>query len=285
MKMVKRQGYQWAAAICLVAGMNSAQAAISNGAPTIQPGGSGVAGELFLNVWDQAAATSYSIDLGVTVGDFLAGSQVSSYWNLDQRFVNWAAATSDPLTFNVAGNNSYVGLNSADYGVLLSRRTGASAPGSFSMSALATVTTRISARATALNIAEVAQNSGATATDYAADLSEVTTTNASSYFDKAWGTSMNISGWVGSATVRNGGNPDQTLNLFFIHSPGGTVASGTPVVFNELDGFLSLDIASAKLTWTSNVAPVPVPGAVWLFLSGILAVLRVQKRSGVASIA
>jgi hypothetical protein len=285
MKMVKRQGYQWAATICLLAGINTAQAAISNGAPTIQPGGSGSAGELFLNVWDQAATTSYSIDLGVTVGDFLAGKQASTSWSLDQRFVDWASTTSDPLTFNVAGNNSYVGLNSADYGDLLSRRTGASAPGGFTMNALATVTTRISARATALNITSGLENGGASPTDFAADLSEVTTTNASSYFENAWGTSMFISGWIGSAVVRNGDTPDQTLDFFFIHSPGGTVASSTRAVFDKLDGYLSLDVANAKLTWTSNVAPVPVPGAVWLFLSGMLVVLRVQRRSGIASAA
>jgi len=283
MKTVKQQVYQSALAMCLAFGINNAQAAISNGAPTIQAGGSGVAGELFLNVWDQAAATSYSIDLGVTVGSFLAGAYTSTFWNLDQRFVDWAAATSDPLTFNVAGNNSYVGLNSADYGVLLSRRSGTSAPGAITMNALTTVTTKVRDRANALNIAEVAQNGGATATDFAADLSEVTTTNVSSYFGSAWGTSMNISGWVGSATVRNGATPDQTLDFFFIHSPGGTVGSSTHAVFDKLDGYLSLDIANAKLTWTSNVAPVPVPGAVWLFLSGMLAVLRVQKRSGISS--
>jgi len=285
MKTVKQQVYQSALAMCLAFGINNAQAAISNGAPTIQAGGSGVAGELFLNVWDQAAATSYSIDLGVTVGDFLAGAYTSTFWNLDQRFVDWAAATGDPLTFNVAGNNSYVGLNSADYGVLMSRKTGASAPGAITMNSLTNLfTTRIAARATALNIAHVAQNSGATATDFTADLSEVTTTNVSSYFNKAWGSSMNISGWVGSATVRNGGNPDQTVDFFFIHSPGGgSVGSSTQAVFDKLDGYLSLDVANAKLTWTSNVAPVPVPGAVWLFLSGMLAVLRVQKRSGISS--
>ncbi|WKJ92120.1 hypothetical protein QZJ86_08265 [Methylomonas montana] len=283
MKTVKRQGYQWAAAICVVASINTAQAAINNGGLAIQALGSGSAGEMFLNVWDQAAATSYSIDLGTTVESFLAGKQASTSWNLDQRFVDWASLTSDPLTFNVAGNNSYVGVNDADFGVLMSRRTGSSAPGGIAMTTLATWGNKVMARANALNINQDAQNGDASNTDFPLNLSEVTTNNISSYFNNTWGASMNIAGWVGSAVVRNGETPDQTVNFFFVHSPGGAVAGGTPAVFDKLGGFLSLDVANAKLNWTSTAAPVPVPGAVWLFLSGMLAVLRVQKRSGFSS--
>lgn len=280
MKLIQQRGYHWLAAICLVAGAGSAHAAINNGAPLIQASGTGSSGELYLNVWDALATTSYSIDLGTTADDFLAGKQLSRTWSLDQKFVDWASSTSDPLTFNVAGNNSYLGLTDSNYGVLLSRREGASAPGGVAMSALATLTTKVRDRANALNIAQVAQNPGTTATDFEADLSEVTTsTGATSYFNKAWGTTMSIPGWIGSAVVRNGETPDQNLDLFFIHSPGGSVASGTPAVFDKLDGFLSLDVANAKLVWTSNVAPVPVPGAAWLFLSGILAALRLQRRT------
>jgi len=148
------------------------------------------------------------------------------------------------------------------------------------MTSLATMTTKVRDRANALNIAEVAQNSGTTAIDFAANLSEVTTnTNATSYFNKAWGTSLSISQWIGSAVVRNGAAPDQNLDLFFIHSPGGSVGGSTKTTADKLDGYLSLDVANAKLVWTSNVAPVPVPGAAWLFLSGILAALRLQRRN------
>lgn len=287
MKTVKRQGYQWAAAICLVAGITTAQAAIDNGAPLIQASGTGNPGEMFLNVWDQAAATSYSIDLGTTVESFLAGSQTATSWSLDQRFIDWAATTTDPLTFNVAGNNSYVGMNSADFGVLMSRTTGTSKPGSITMVNLQNLyTSRIRDRANALNITSGLENGGASPTDFAADLSEVTTSNLSSYFGYSfWGKSMGIPGWIGSGVVRNGDTPDTTVDLYFIHSPGGPVQGSTKAVFDNLDGYLSLDVANAKLSWTPNVAAVPVPGAVWLFLSGMLAVLRVQKRSGIASIA
>ncbi|MBD9360603.1 hypothetical protein [Methylomonas fluvii] len=279
MKMVKRQGYQWAAAICLMAGINTAQAAIDNGAPLIQAGGTGSAGELFLNVWDQAAATSYSIDLGTTVGDFLSGNLSPTFGHLDQRFIDWAATTSDPLIFNVASNNSYVGFQDPNMGVLLSRRTGASDPGHITVSTLLTWNTRVRDRAIALNIAEVAQNPGATATDYAANLSEVTTTGASSYFGYTfWTKTMGISGWDGSAKVRSSGVEDETLDFYFVHSPGGSVVASTRAVFDKLEGQFSLDIANAKLVWTPTVTAVPLPGAVWLFLGGLVSLLRLQKR-------
>ncbi|BBL60602.1 hypothetical protein [Methylomonas koyamae] len=280
MKLIQQRGYHWLAAICLVAGAGTAHAAINNGAPLIQASGTGSSGELYLNVWDALATTSYSIDLGTTVDDFLAGKQLSRTWSLDQKFADWASSTSDPLTFNVAGNSSYLGTGNANYGVVLSRREGASAPGGIAMTTLATWTTKVRDRANALNIAQVAQNPGATAADFEADLSEVTTsTFPTSYFNKAWGTTMSIPGWIGSAVVRNGETPDQNLDLFFVHSPGGTVLGSTQAAFDKLDGFLSLDVANAKLVWTSNVAPVPVPGAAWLFLSGILAALRLQRRT------
>ncbi|MBD9355270.1 hypothetical protein [Methylomonas albis] len=280
MKNVKRQGYQLAAAICLMAGISNAQAAINNGASSIQAGGTGSAGELYLNVWDQAASTSYSIDLGVTVGNFLSGNLPTTFGQLDQRFINWAATTSDPLIFNVAGNNSYVPFANSANGVLLSRRTGATEPGGITLSTLGTWESRVRDRANALNIAEVAQNPGATATDYAANLSEVTTTGASSYFGYTfWTQNMGISGWNGSAKVRNSGVEDETLDFYFVHSPGGTVGTSTRAIFEKLEGKFSLDIADAKLVWTPTVTAVPLPGAVWLFLGGLVSLLRLQKRA------
>ena len=275
--------HKLALAICIACGVNSAQAAISNGGYIGTALGAGQSGELFLNIWDQAAATSYSLDLGTTVDSFLTSYKSSQTWNLDQRFIDWAALTSDPLTFNVAANNSY-GLrpNNINYGVLMSRLTGYTAPGHITNTSLTTgYVSRMQARADALNIPADAQNGGASNTDFAKNLSEVTTTNASSYFGNAfWGKEMGIPGWVGSAVVRNGSVADTTVDLFMIHANGGAAIGSQPAIFTNLKGTLSLDVADAKLIWT---APVPLPGAAWLFMGGLFAALKLQRRKAVST--
>lgn len=272
-----KKTYTMAAVISLIAGVNTAQAAISNGAASIQASGAGVSGELFVNVWDQTAQTSYYLDLGTTVDDFLATSATSRSWALDQTFVLWAGATTNALTFNVAGNNTYHDQSDGTYGVLLSRLTGASAPGSIALNALGTYGSRIRDRANILNTQSNAYN-----TNYAENFSLVTTNPSNSaYFNYTfWGKSEGISGWVGSATVRNGAVADQTLDLFNIHLPVGTPLTSTKAIFDKLDGYLSLDVANAQLSWHSNVTPVPLPTATWLFLSGLIGFFKIQKIRG-----
>lgn len=237
--------------ILLVSSLNSAQASISNGASSVQAGGDGVSGELFVNIWNQTAQTSYYLDLGTTVDDFLATSTSSKSWNLDQSFIDWAGTTTDALIFNVAGNNTYHSQAEGIYGVLQSRLTGTSAPGNITLNTLGQYGTKIRDRANNLDVASNAYN-----TNIAENYSLVTTdTKSAAYFNYAfWGKQMGTTGWVGSATVRDGANPDQTLDLFNIHLPCGTPLSTTQAIFDPLDGYLTLDVASAKLKWQSNFA-------------------------------
>ena len=207
-------------------------------------GGSNQAGELFLNVWDATASTSYELDLGVTLPDFYAHTKNTQVWVLDQKFKDWSA-TNHTLTFNVAANNSYVGKNSTADGVLLSSLTGVANTYNVNMQGLIKLQNNVSARAQSINV-DAGSN-----TNYAANLSTVTTDkNSAAYFDDAfWGTALGITGYAGSATLRNGGI-DETLDLVYIHSPGGTVKGSTKATIEYLNGYLSLDAAGSTLTWT-----------------------------------
>lgn len=285
MKTIKRND-KLAVAICLACGLNSAQAAINNGG-FVGDGnlGNDASGEIFLSVWDQLAGTSYSIDLGTTVDEFIAGSDNSRSWSLDQRFIDWAGATSDPLIFNVAGNNNYSNdWSNTNFGVLATIRTGSSLPnGNISMTSLDGWIGKFEGRANALNISQNNDNGNTDPgfTDFAANLSEVSMSNeTTTYFSVPgrWGTTEGMANWVGSATVR-GSNPDQTVDFLFIHSPGGqNTSDSTPTLRSRLDGYLTLDVTAATLNWHSNVATVPLPASAWLFLSGLLATLRFHKR-------
>ena len=211
-------------------------------------GGSNQAGELFLNIWDAKASTSYELDLGVTLPDFYAHTKNTQVWILDQKFKDWSA-TNHTLTFNIAANNSYVGKNSTADGVLLSSLTGVTNTYNVNMQGLIKLQNNVSARAQSINV-DAGSN-----TDYAANLSTVTTDiNSSAYFDDAyWGSALGITGYAGSATVRNGGT-NETLNLVYIHSPGGTVKGSTKATIEYLSGYLSLDAAGSTLTWTPTLS-------------------------------
>ena len=268
-----KQCYRWCLVLlCLLFGVNSGQAAISDGSALA--GGSSQAGELFLNVWDESATSSYALDLGTTLSTFYANKASTKVWNLDSTFTTWAGAT-DALTFNVAANNSYVGKNSSADGLLLSGLTGSPNTYNVNMTTIATLQNNISARVQGLNVA------AGDSTNYAANLSAVTndTTNAAYFDDSSWGTTLGITGYSGSATVRNGGT-DESLDLVYIHSPGGTVKANTPAIVEFLAGNLALNPSAATLTWTP--AAVPIPSAVWLFLTGLLATLRLQKRQAIS---
>ena len=271
MKKIK-QCFRWCLVLlCLLFRVNLGQAAISDGSALA--GGSSQAGELFLNVWDATAATSYALDLGTTLPTFYASKASTTVWTLDSAFTAWAG-TADTLTFNVAANNSYVGKNSSADGLLLSGLTGTPNTYNVNMTTIAALQNSISARAQALNVA-----AGDT-TNYAANLSAVTTdtSNAAYFDDPFWGTTLGITSYSGSATVRNGGT-DETLDLVYIHGPGGTVKANTQAIVEILAGNLVLNTSAATLTWVpAPLTAVPIPGAVWLFLTGLFATLRLQKR-------
>ncbi len=277
MKKIKQR--KLVVAICLLCGVNGAQAAISDG--SILAGGSGQAGELFLNIWDEAATTSYSLDLGTTLENFYANKGATQSWTLGSSFTTWAALTTDTLTFNLAANNSYVGKTSAGDAVLLSSLTGSANTFNVNMTNLVTLGNNLSARAISLNAA--ANDLG----NYAANLGAVTTDTAdNAYFGYTfWGTGLGIANYAGSATVRNGAT-DETLDLVYIHAPGGAVLQSTKATVEHLQGILSLNTSASTLTWTA-VPPttVPVPAAMWLFLGGLLSLLKLQKRNAFSTVA
>lgn len=282
MKTSNQRTNKLAVAICLACGVNSAQAAINNGAPTIQSLGSGTSGEMFMKVFDAGISTSFAIDLGTTVADFLASAGTSRSWALGPTFTSFAALSpTDALQFNVAGNSSYPTVTGgSDYGVLISRQQGQTIydKTTMSLNTLTTFGNKISAEAINLNT-----GMGAGQTDFAANLSFATAdVNNMAYWTKAGGDNFGSTGYVASATVRNGSTADQTLDMGWLHSPGGVVNGSTQALWNVQNGNLTLDVSTATLTWHANVSAVPLPATVWIFLSGLLATLGLQKRKAVS---
>lgn len=267
------------ASLALLAGNGSAYAAIANGVQHLvsNDANSASSGELFLSVWDASAALSYSVDLGVTVEQFLAQPYART-WHLDQRFKDFAAS-GHALKFNIAANNTYQGINAAgvgsvpsSYGVLSSvlnqagaislaqARTGSSG------SSLQQLSSPIQARINHLNLSAVAQDPDAALdpaamTQFSAHLSEVTDGNNDAYFayfPRLWGDNLsNRFAFSTSAAIRDSqAGKDQTLRLYFFGLQGAGI---NKVVATDIGGgkkLFGLDANNGLLAWGGGGKPV-----------------------------
>lgn len=281
MKTPHRACLQALSIAVLLAGAGAAEAAINPGQPPtgILPGESS-SGELFLSVWDRTALTSYSYDLGLTVDALLADQTTPHIWNLDQRFFDFAS-TGNALTFNIAASNGYPGLLNesdgsvnANFGFVASHRLGFSFNTSpINNASLGQIYSAFTGHIQYLNNAQVAQNPGATQGDFAANLSEITTsTTAGSYFNNVWGVQQAKIPWNASAVVRSPDAEDLTLDLYFIHA--NPAAIGANALIAQIGGGatpfqFALDATAGTLTWGAQPSAVPLPAAGWLLMSGL----------------
>jgi hypothetical protein len=101
------------------------------------------------------------------------------------------------------------------------------------------------------------------------------------YFNYAggWGIGQGVTSQNHSTVY--GGSGANSLSVIVYNSPGGNVVSSTPYTTTKPTGYFSLSQTGGSyyLNWTSStVSAVPVPGAVWLFLGGMMTLLGFQKR-------
>ena len=273
------------AAIMVSAVSVNAQADINPGLGTA---GSS-SGELFLSVWDQTQLKSYSLDLGVTVDSLLSNTKAalaavspSNSLSLGSSFASMYQS-GDTLSFNMVAENKYEGVHSPNYGIIVSHNTDAlqSLPG-LSQATVQTDGTRIGNWAITLNTAADVYNGIPVSTGaYGLNLSEVSTFGAtgadgnSSYYATSgnWGNTLNGIIGNGSATATDTATTTQALQIAFYGDLGTGVHLNTPEFLgNSL--IFSLNAASNTLTWTSAV---PLPGALWLFLSAGLSLVGLQR--------
>ncbi|OAI21393.1 MULTISPECIES: hypothetical protein [Methylomonas] len=288
MKIFNKHGFGLTA-VCMVLGMSSAQAAIwygSQAAPS-------TSGEMFLSVYDVDNATTYGLDLGTTVNDFTdnIANGTSYSWTLGPRWANFLAGATGELKWNVGGFNMYTAVTKLDphYGILISQVNTPDMVGAdpllVQISQLQGQTLGVRDQATRLNNALPANtptHPGTTKlTDWAANW-DLTTTNAN-----AFRTDLGVGQFLATATVNADGTEhtdfvgqnDETVRMLFWHTgaaPGTT--TNDQASFDFMSGYMSLDLTSGTLNW-NYVAPVPLPGAAWMFLGGLLSWLRFTNRS------
>lgn len=286
MKQLSRQGYPLAAAVCVALGFGSAQAAINPGTQA-----EASSGEMFLSVYDVDNATTYAIDLGTTVNDFVDGIAYSSYtWNLGPRWGSFISNATGELKWNVGGFNMYTNVQLLDphYGNLLSQTNisglNEADPRFVQISQLQGGQTGLRTQARNLNNALPAStpvNPGKTKlTDYAANW-DLITTNANAFSNGLGLGNWQANGYLyadGTEHTTIDGENNETVTMVWWHTgsaPGTTTNDWAS--FDQESGYMSLDLTSGTLNW-NYVTAVPLPGAAWMFLGGLLSLLRVNNR-------
>lgn len=274
MKMTKTGGFKkLALGVVLACGVNGAQAAtlITN------------LNDVFLSVWDATSASSYTLDLGVDINTFGTTYGASDHsWALDSVFSGWTGvggiAHGNQLAFNVAGVNQIVGAATARSSLLNSLVNsfnpllGTSWPqGGSNYFTFLTEQNNVLHRINDLNLSTSSEL--------------VTDPTVAAYFvspNYPWGVSQHMGQDQSSYVLGTVVDPGlyNHLNISYVTGTGsGTVTNATQMATNILTGFFSLDVANSTLNWTSTaVTAVPVPGAVWLFMGGLLSMLGLQKR-------
>ena len=232
-------------------------------------------------VWDQNAATSYSVDLNINLLSFIAQEATTNMtWNLDSVFTSFAA-TGDALTFNIAAANigtpnpSYVYQDPND-SIMYSYQTGKS--GSNYIPANMKPNTVI---------ADQGKVQGEWTTQGSTGSEVTSNTLSTAYFNNVqWGLGQNTN--QNHSAVYRGTGTD-SLSVDIISSPGSSTIAATNFPVHLPIGYFSLSEVSGSylLTWSSGAtatATVPEPAEIGLFLTGLASLLGLRKRNSVSQV-
>ncbi|QWF69727.1 hypothetical protein KEF85_10105 [Methylomonas paludis] len=229
--------------------------------------------DLFLNAYDTYQSTSYNIDLGVSLATFISEDSNSLVLpTSDSGFFSWVnntLANGGSIIYNIAAANLITPKGTTLDGLLVSEEPGNkaldAAQNLFQMGGLqTTILNRIA------NINGVGGVGLVPSDTFSQGLAGFYSTGGT------WGEGQGSPSVNDSTTL--GGTGLNTLELLFEHTTGISTGlkNSTVMTLEKLPGTFSIDAANSHVVW--NVASVPVPGAVWLFSGGLIAMLKLQKR-------
>lgn len=241
-------------------------------------------GSLFLAVWDNSAAGTYSYvqDLGYNINTFLPNGNVAvsaldggpavgdktPVIGMNQAFStsflsSFTGLTSDLRWNVVAYDNQASNFSTNTRRLVTTTQIGTANAGAITNSGLNTVTSNVGTAATTLNCGTALIGCSSTSTL--------------------------LKGATFGNTLGNGGLSTSqglggTLEMMYITQVGTTPTNGTAAAFDFFDnayGRATWNLASnGTLTYDIDGAPaaVPLPAAVWLFGSGLLGLVGIGRR-------
>jgi len=266
----------------------------ANAQADINPGtaASGSSGQLFLDVWDQTQSKSYTLNLGVTVDQLL--SNPAAVLAADTSNGNFALGSSfasmyqtgDVLDWNLAAASKYDATSSADYGIIVSNVPGSTQETHIGNTVIQSDASKIGSWAVLISEAQDYYNNQPTTGNYSQLLSEVSLSSTvggtgilgnTTYYGASatWGNTLDGIIGNGSATA----TPSQSLQLLFYGDTSTSGGNNATVLGNGLTFALNPEAGTLSFTSAGPLpgSALPLPGAVWLFLSAALSVLGLQR--------
>lgn len=229
-------------------------------------------GSLFLAVWDNSAAGTYSYvqDLGQTIDSFLPTG---------------ATANGD-LSFNTSFLSSFTGLDSdLRWNVVAYDSSSASIPFNPRRAAVSTQIGTVNAGGvTTAGLTTVTSNIGTAATTIGAGCADALVGCSSTSTLLKGATYGNTLGYPGLSTSQS---LDASLEMMYLAAVGTNAQTAASVDFyDNAYGRAVWSLSSnGQLTYTvgAEVAAVPVPAALWLFGSGLLGLVGIGRRKSVVA--
>lgn len=266
----------------LVAAASMVVAAQANAAIDMANTGNG---ELFLTAWDSVRNVSYTRELGVNIDAFLPNSQGGSMTPNSGLSLSFAGDALFGSTFTgssagniqwnvVAGDSLYTsGTASTPHNLrIITTSTQASPAGiSFTNSALGTAVQKIDNFTQAVNNAGCSTSASCVITDPTAAGFGGNNAGAA-----GWGSSFG-----GLGAVSNAGTGFSSLFFYYLTGNNGTgfAQLAKTLYANTLGSATWTLAANGALTYAVPApAAVPIPAAVWLFVSGLMGLATIARR-------
>jgi hypothetical protein len=243
---------------------------------------SGVGSTVLLSVWDKTAQTSYTqvletstgskIDLSnfLSTNSFAGETLSSSNWTLFAASANFAA---DNIVYTIqAGSSISSGANAASFGLVSTIATTDTA------AALASLKTTVKTAANVTTFdSKLNTYIGNTNTGLGATASDNFATSTSSWYAGAPSALQATNAVLGNSDIASVA-VGSFANFFYASFPTTKDAYLGAWDLTVTGGVGSLSYAAAG----STTAPVPVPGAVWFMLSGLVGLFSVSRRNKAA---
>lgn len=244
----------------LVAGIALAfSAGVANAA--IDDGSAGP-GELFLNVWNQAAGETFTLDTGWSYDAFVANpTSFTANFGADPNWANFAA-TGNNLMFSLGAKTNVDNGNAGRAYYVISVET---ANPNFGVE-----NTSINVRGQmGLRVQDI--NAKAGSLDVADDLSTFSLAGQQGDYPNFWGSNVN-----NFATYDTDTEVGQWLAMYEVWTTGSRASTA---VNNRLLGYAFLDKDLGTLSFASEPpSAVPVPPALWLMGSAMTALVGFSRR-------
>ena len=245
------------------------------------------ANDLFLSVLDDSGQQSYTVDLGVSITNFIAEASSSFSIPLNSDYSTWAtqqlAIPGHYLTYNIAAVQAitYTSSNPLD-SLLMSQDTLRAASqfvplGPLTNNQLSQVQPEISAHISDVNISYSYNGNTALVTP--------TSPDPQGYFNSTnnpWGNGQgDNSGNSYNSTTLGGGTGINELSMYYVTANRSSRNGNTTQGY--LTGYFTLSADNTQLNWVVNstVVSVPLINSAWLFLTGFISLLGWQKRQTV----